>query len=52
MNPIQLLAQLMPSGGSGFQVSLVKGRKWEIKQQRLPPETAQARLGALGQAGI
>lgn len=52
MNPMQLHAQLMPLGGSGFQVSLVKGRKWEIKQQCLPPGTAEARPGALGHADI
>lgn len=52
MNPMQLHAQLMPLGGSGFQVSLVRGRKWEIKQQRLPPGTAEARPGALGHADI
>lgn len=52
MNPTQLHAQLMPSGGSGFQVSLVRGRKWDIKQQRLPPGTAQARPRAPGQTVI
>lgn len=52
MNPMQLHAQLMPLGGSGFQVSLVKGRKWKIKQQHLPPGTAEARPGALGHADI
>jgi hypothetical protein len=52
MNPMQLCTQPVPSGSSGFQVSLVKRRKWEIKQQCLPPGTAQAKPRALGQAGI